>query len=158
MINSQKLQEGQLEMDSLLVKLNALNALLEAEEGKLRFQGSYALRFLNSMPFPAWIKSKISSTWRIIYVNKAYEDAYQIKASTYYLKTDISIWGEEMGTAFHEADNEAERLRGAPYFVRETIINPITHKKTQVDVTKWALMMGDEVIGVAGFVFKETEK
>jgi PAS domain-containing protein len=59
------------------------------------------------MPFPAWLKIvDPEGAPRMAYVNRAYEEIYGIPALSYIGKTDVEVWGDEIGKRFVANDFE----------------------------------------------------
>lgn len=60
-------------------------------------------------PYPHWLKFWADGEdWpRMLYINAAYEQWYDVKKDDYLNKTDGEVWPESVATAFRDMDREA---------------------------------------------------
>lgn len=91
-------------------------ALRESEE---RFEA-----FMNNTPAIAWAKDEQG---RIVYLNKAYEERFQVRLANWLGKTDFDVWPPDVAQQFRENDlmvlasgvpvtvTEDPRMQGVPH-------------------------------------------
>jgi len=74
-------------------------------------------RYLDSMPGPAWCKYKDEGVFRMMHVNAAYTRATGITNAFYQNKTDMEVWGEEIGGIYLQGDSDVYARSGSGSFI-----------------------------------------
>lgn len=97
----------------------------------------------NLYPFPMWLKSPNGT---MLVINDEYVRIFNIKKSEYIGKTDVEIWGEEVGTSYW--NNDLKILKGKKLYVgRENVPTG----SGEWLIIKFPLKIGDIVIGLKGY-------
>ncbi len=134
-----------------IASLEYINERLDAARGFLNDHFSELSAFLCCMPFPAWIKNQDT---RMIYVNRAYENAFGVTAEQYNTKFDSDIWTKDAAAVAAAAEYKQHDLevmsQKSPIRYVEIYVDP-TGVSSDVDVIKWGLLDDKgNIIGVAG--------
>ena len=107
----------------------------------------------SDMPFPMWLKDKEG---RMIWLNKAYEDVFLLpfdkNASDYIGNTDYQIWSKEIADQY--VTNDRKALSSSEPIIRTEIIK-IGNIKEEWVVIKYRRVVGNTVVGVAGFCYRK---
>lgn len=123
-------------------EIKASNAVTAREvNGMLR-------SMIDSAGAPAWVKVAIVSdegnvTFRMLHLNREFEDAFNVRVEDYAAKTDFQIWPEETANQFYLDDLEVfstgvpktytEIIKGKPMRFRKIcIIDRVTGKRKGV--------------------------
>lgn len=74
--------------------------------------------YIDSMPFPAWIKtvgaiSDGSDTFKMWYINEEYERLFDVREERYRGKTDFDIWPKDVAETFYKNDSKVLETLGA---------------------------------------------
>lgn len=133
-------------MKSLIETLKSQQAASAAEADQLGFLGA----FFDACPFPLWIKSvQPDGSFRMARVNRAFEQQVGVSGATYFAKTDIEIWGEEVGAASIATDvlalKTGHTVESAPI-----VPDPVTGKRYQWRGVKWPIYVRGQIAGIAG--------
>lgn len=124
------------ELDEKVARLAQLTGVMTAIS-------AHAEGFLESLPFPAWVKD---THGRMIFVNQFYADHYKIDRKRYEGAGDQKVWGLETAVEFSRLDN---------------MVNDTRHTQTgwetvadnhRVFVVKFPVYDGLEYIGPGGMV------
>lgn len=126
------------EIDSLKKIIEKSNISLLKKEHEFALFSSTKYNY----PFPFWIKD---SNGTMMYVNKAYEKAFNVSKSRYIGNKDESIWGIEKAKEFRKGDLEArDDPKGYKIFSNEC---------DHYHVVKWCNKVGEIVIADYGCCF-----
>lgn len=118
--------------------------------------GVYAQEFFTSIPLPAWIKTRDEKgEYRMLTVNKSYEDTYGIDSSDYEGQPDTQHWTKVEAKNFNKHDTAAIES-GKPVRGYETVLNRRTGSNERLTVIKWPLKYMDSPVGVAGIVVERS--
>lgn len=83
---------------------------------------------LDAMPYPAWVKivkeEDGSTAFRMLHINRAYEDWYGVERSEYKGRTDFEIWPRPTAEDYYSADSVTLRDKRGTRFV-EPISTPL---------------------------------
>ena len=100
------------------------------------------------MPFPRWIKDHEG---KMLKLNKSYEQIFLTpngkKMMDYIGKTDVDIWGEEIGKMYQENDQWVMKNKKV---WRGTEKVNIDGKISDCKIVKYPFFAGGTIIGVAG--------
>ena len=139
--------------DALTQQIEKLSHLIgvfkrEPREGSEVIDQEYLIllsikALLDSRDVPTWFKSPSGN---MLYINPAYEKAYNILAEDYAGKTDKEIWLEDK-TAYQFKSNDNLAMSEGKAITADEIVNGKT-----VRVRKWPVYISDKLIGVAGEV------
>jgi len=117
----------------------------------LRNKIAYLETAKNDFPFPCWFKDMSHTmTW----LNAAYVE--QIlkpngkKESDYIGKTDIDLWGEEIGKSYQASDRKSLRYKGGIIITNEKVIVNGDDVSDSWEIVKWVRYVGDAPIGYYG--------
>jgi cell division protein FtsB len=155
------LQEEVRRLGSMVLELKEENALLKQQA---TYGTNYVYSFAQNMPFPAFLKSYDSSTQQFVlkWMNRAYEDTWNIKKYQYIGKPDADIWGEEIAELFQVNDNYVSTsLR--PIITHERILDvAFDFEGSSKDwmIAKFPVFIyGEESVSVGGIaIFEEDSK
>ena len=112
-------------MQSLIDTLKQQQAATQAEADQLGFLGAA----FDACPFPMWIKSvQADGSYRMARVNRAFEQIVGVSGAAYFAKTDIEIWGEEVGNLSIATDRLAHE-GGHTVESSPIIPDPVTGKR-----------------------------
>lgn len=137
-------------INSLEIEIGNLKGLIETLNISLIRKENEFTMFSSSKynyPFPFWIKN-IDGT--MMYINKAYEKAFNITKAYYVGKKDNEVWGEEKAMVYRASDIEA---RNSPYNYK--IFEQEAENWT---VVKWSNKIGDVVVADYGCCFPSSTK
>lgn len=132
-------------INSLEIEIGNLKGLIENLNISLIRKENEFTMFSSSKynyPFPFWIKNTDGT---MMYINKAYEKAFNINKAYYVGKKDIEVWGEEKSAIYRASDLEARNS-----LERYKIFNNETENWT---VIKWSNKIGDVVVADYGCCF-----
>ncbi len=131
--------------------------MLEAMEARLavapRFLLAYEqelISFVSCLPYPAWIKDYNT---RMIYVNPAYEKAYNITVEEYNGKLDFEVWHNDHSGEYKTNDMQVMQTR--EHVKLNETYEDVNGKTHTLRVLKWPLTHNNTVIGVAGMVIED---
>lgn len=100
------------------------------------------------LPIPMWLKD---TKGIMLALNASYEQTFLIPngktTSDYIGKTDIDVWGQEIGTQYWKHDQQV--LRTGRKFDGKEIVE-VDGEKTEYRVIKYARFAGRTKIGIAG--------
>lgn len=118
--------------------------------------------FLDGLPFPAWIKRRTpEGTFRVVMINNAYAQQFNITKARYEGVTDAEVWGEEIARGFQDADNKVFNSKGFT-LTRERFPSKGRGSKAEWhSIWKFSLSLGHGRYGVGGIVvvdFLPTDK
>ena len=126
------------EISNLKNIIEKLNIYLVKKENEFTLFSNIKYNY----PFPFWIKD---SNGTMMYVNKAYEKAFNVSKSRYIGNKDESIWGIEKAKEFRKCDLEArDDPKGYKMFSDEC---------DYYNVVKWCNKVGEIVIADYGCCF-----
>tara|TARA_R110000744_G_scaffold147612_7_gene260591 strand:+ start:4888 stop:5637 length:750 start_codon:yes stop_codon:yes gene_type:complete len=135
------------------VKLREQMAELRGElKSNITRSGLYQ-SFLDSLPFPAWIKIKEpDGKFRMVMINDAYVHQFGISKARYQGSTDAELWSAEVARGFTETDEEVFKSKG---YVLAKELFPVNGKNSKLawhSVWKFSVLIGKEKYGVGGIV------
>jgi len=136
-----------------IVKLREENAKLRGELTISVTRTSLFQSFLDSLPFPAWIKRKDKDgVFRMVMINNAYVHKFGKSKARYKNATDEEMWGKEVAQGFVAADEKVFKSKG--YLLTKELFPKRggTSEATWHSVWKFSVMLGDEKYGVGGIV------
>lgn len=109
----------------------------------------------NDSPIPMWRKSKDGM---MLDLNKPYETMFLkpngFSKAHYVGKTDVQMWGEEIGNEYARGDSEAINKRDVITFLEKVKFGS---KIYRMWIVKWPVFSGSEIIGVQGLAIPKTE-
>lgn len=109
----------------------------------------YMMAFVESMPIPCWIKD----TYGVMrFLNNAYEKIYDVRKDNYIGKTDDQVWPPEIAEAFKKRDDEVYEGKVVKYTVEKVPNRAGFRQYDHLNVIKFPLYKGPEVVGIAGLV------
>lgn len=97
----------------------------------------------NLYPFPMWLKSPNGT---MLVINDEYVHIFNIKKSDYIGKTDVDVWGEEVGREYW--NNDLKILKGKKLYVG---MEKVPAGNGDWMIVKFPLKVGDIVIGLKGY-------
>lgn len=123
-------------------RLDTAQILLDARQDEL-------ISFLACMPLPAWIKDLNS---RMIYINPAYEQEYGINVEDYNSKLDSDVWLHESAAEVVQEyiDHDVQAINSRQYQSITEFYVDVAGLKHPISVLKWPLIVGGQVVAVAG--------
>lgn len=134
-------------MQSLIDTLRQQQSAQQAEVDQLGFLGAG----FDCCPFPMWIKSiQPDGSYRMARVNRAFENQTGISGATYFAKTDVEIWGDEVGVISEVADREAHASGHPVECIPQTIPDPQSGKLYQWCGIRWPIYVRGKIAGIAG--------
>ena len=114
--------------------------------------------FIDPLPQPAWIKEVVTHAdrdpdFRMLVVNRAYEDEYGVTRALYEGKTDfeVGLWPLAVAQAFHENDLDIWKKKGSGQY-EETF--PKLGIMVTRHVVKYLVPIPGGRFGVAGVIFE----
>lgn len=137
-------------------KIRKANILLNLEllDLKIKLKKEYNRKellqsFLDSLPFPAWIKTKREEDGLFVMsmINDQYVMKYNIAKSKYEGATDYDLHPIDIAAAFEKADNEV-LLQSNTVTTKEYVM--IDGVKTPIVVWKFIVRDDQEVVGIGG--------
>ena len=129
--------------------LRALTERLD-ESSKIRLDSAdYMAAFVDNLPLPAWIKD-VEGTMR--FLNDAYEKVYDIKKEDYIGKKDSDVWPKDVADNFKRLDEVVLRGESVEYSVEKVINRAEFRRYDHIQVVKFPLFNGPDVVGIAGLV------
>lgn len=127
-----------------------------------KYESSDVLRkYLNTMPFPAWIKvvelNESGPSFKMWHINPQYEAEYEITNERYIGKTDFQIWERSMAQEFYNNDLAVYESRSnlcEEEHMKYTPLGPTFQPLLEtVKVCKWATTV-DGKSAIAGQLIK----
>lgn len=113
--------------------------------------------FLDALPFPAWIKIKDegdNGMFRMLMINSAYEDYYNIRKDRYVGNTDFDIHPYDIASRF--SANDQVVFESKDYVnVEENVV--VGEQAVPLIVWKFSIKMADGKYGVAGFSWAKAD-
>lgn len=136
-----------------IVELREENAKLRGELTVSVTRASLFQSFLDSLPFPAWIKHKDKDgVFRMVMINNAYAHKFGKTKARYKNATDEEMWGKEIADGFVAADEKVYNSKG--YLLTKELF-PKGRDGSEIkwhSVWKFSVMLGSEKYGVGGIV------
>jgi hypothetical protein len=109
--------------------------------------------FLDGLPFPAWIKKMgDDGEFRMVMINNAYSQKFNVSKARYQGATDAEVWGERIAKGFKISDEEVFESKG---FVLTREYFPEAGRGSKPawhSVWKFSLRLGEGLYGVGGVV------
>lgn len=139
-------------MKSLIETLKAQQDAAATEADALGFLGAA----FDCCPFPMWIKSiQPDGSYRMARVNKAFEAQTGVAGATYFAKTDVEIWGKQIGELSEVTDREVH-AKGVPVeCIPQKIPDPETGKLYEWCGIRWPIYVRGVLRGIAGMSTRE---
>lgn len=111
--------------------------------------------YIDTIPGPAWVKKVVIENdeivFRMVTVNRAYEDAYHVSRAVYEGRTDFDIWSEDVARSFYMNDLTVYKNK-KNLQKKETF--PIDNKPEVRTVWKWAFELSDDQWAIGGLVIE----
>ena len=144
------------ELRSINIKVNIENSALKVKLQKENDRRELLQSFLDSLPFPAWIKTKRESDGAFVMemINDAYVMRYQVSKSRYEGYTDYDIHGSKLGEAYAKSDNYV--LKHNRYKTFNEVVG-VNGKMIPLVVWKFIISADGESQGVGGVSFDKLE-
>lgn len=134
--------------ENALDELRRITEVLVTREDSITNEADLLSRAYSSLPVPVWVKDTGS---RMLFCNKAYEEAYG-KDITYYIgRNDIDLWGEEVAAAFRKNDLKVLESK-KPYLTTEQFPSASAGRKIYGHVCKFPILERHRVVAIGGIV------
>jgi len=105
--------------------------------------------FVECAPVPIWIKD---GDGIMRFINEAYEKIYGIDRLAYIGKKDSEVWGQDISQEFRKKDLEVMQGRTVAYAIEKVPNRAGFRQYDHLQVVKFPLYSGPEVIGIAGMI------
>lgn len=133
-------------MKSLLETLRAAQEQTAVEADQLGLLGAS----FDACPFPCWIKVRQKDGALVMArVNRAFETQVGVSGSSYFAKTDETVWGADVAAQVKTTDKEV-LADGVVVESTPIIPDPVTGLRYQWRGVKWPLYVRGEIVGLAG--------
>ena len=113
-----------------------------------------SVAFVEHLPFPAWLKlvEDGGETFRMAWINRAYEEVYHIDRLQYEGRTDSEIWGKEIAQLYNENDVRVFVTRRAIVTQENINTDPINGGEIEVHiVSKFPVVLsGERKLAIGG--------
>lgn len=105
----------------------------------------------NDFPFPCWFKDM---NHHMVWINPAYEELIlkpNGKTEQDYIgKSDIDVWGDELGLSYQISDKKSIRHKGGVVITNEKVIIAGADMTDAWKIVKWVRYLGTTPIGYCG--------
>jgi PAS domain-containing protein len=114
--------------------------------------------FMDSFPYPIWVKTveldeNGEVEFRMLYINDAYENFFNIKKENYIGKTDYRIWDPQTANRFYENDLHVYITKRPTKFKEIVMVNG---KNMELTYTKTPITKG-HYKGIIGYMIPSGE-
>ena len=131
----------------------ALSYAMLKEEAEVT-EESALYNFLDNFPLPAWVKLVKQegrvTTYRMLFVNDAYGDFFQIEPEYYVNKTDYDIYGLAKAREYRKSDDEVRKSPRGYIRLEQKVLTEGGEKS--VIVYKFRVRFTSGRIAIAGFI------
>jgi PAS domain-containing protein len=140
------------ELEKLIETQTQIMRQQSEEINKLRMQLITLENSANDAPLPIWLKD---NNGYMIFLNSYYEDMFLTPAGKtiddYIGKSDVDVWGEEIGEEYRGNDLEVHYNRKAIRYVENVKVNGV---ESAIEVLKYPRFYKNQVIGIGGLVLR----
>lgn len=119
--------------------------------------------YCEMIPGPVWFKKMdLNNELRMYFVNSKFTEVWGVTCEYYLDKTDMEVWGEEVGRKFHEADILVLKYKRGHRIIEKIPNDPFdpTSPVKEWVVWKFPVMDASKIIGIGGIAidYVENEK
>ncbi len=149
-------------MDSMQAQLLAANLRiveLEAEIRQNEDRESVLQNYIDSVPFPMWIKVKRDDgKFEMYMINNAYVYQFRVTKREYEGRTDYDFWPHDVAKEFEKNDLKVISSGGFMKAREKVPSKGINGGRSEATwVWKWKIDLPDGMKGVGGFLIPEVE-
>ena len=136
------------ELSTYEVRVRELEAIVSSQFDKVQILELYC----EKIPGPVWFKRVNDDEITMDFINSKYTEVWGITCEYYEGKTDIDVWGEEVGSKFYNADVLVLKHKRGHKIIEEVPNDPLgaDPKFKKWIIWKFPVIDNNKVIGIGG--------